>query len=225
MCDKVYLHSNLNSLHLWKSTSKLSTKSTMFVSSQSSSSDSSQHRTPLSQPTECILVSNKKSPPRGDFLLSIEFVDREGKKSGKAELLRYTHRVFITKYISMSLSSVQNCMKEFSLPKTLGLAWVLFTTLYFLFSVALPYVIGGTQQAVMNGAFANGQQDGYVKAFMQLGGELQKQLQGGCKEPVAVQLGSGVTVGIVSTNCLQQPQQAPQAGGPTGPEAPAPAAK
>jgi len=50
-------------------------------------------------------------------------------------------------------------MKDFvnslSIAKILGFAWVLFATLYFLFSVGYPFVVQNTQNTVIQGAYQN----------------------------------------------------------------------
>lgn len=98
-------------------------------------------------------------------------------------------------------------MKDFvnslSIAKTLGFAWVLFSTLYFLFSVGYPFVVQNTQNTVIQGAYQNGQVSGYTTAFTQLGQVLDEQIKGGCKQAVPVNVGSGVTLGVVNVACLQ----------------------
>ena len=98
-------------------------------------------------------------------------------------------------------------MKDFvnalSIAKTLGFAWVLFATLYFLFSVGYPFLLQNTQTTVLQGAYQNGQVSGYTTAFTQLGQVLDEQMKGGCKQAVPVNVGSGVTLGVVNIACLQ----------------------
>ena len=106
------------------------------------------------------------------------------------------------------------------LAKVLGAAWVIFTTLYFLLSIALPYIIQSTQTAALQGSYNNGQSYGYQAAVVQLGQALGAQLEGGCKEPVPVNFGTGAPVGILSTNCLQAVVEA--AMNPQNQQAPAP---
>lgn len=114
-------------------------------------------------------------------------------------------------------------LKEISFAKTLGLAWVLFTTLFFLFSVLFPVIESGKVNSAMqlgynNGAkdalaqatasfsgnvLQNGYNNGYGTAIMQLGKALQDQYVQGCKEPVPVTIGTG-SVNIVSVDCFQK---------------------
>ncbi len=96
-------------------------------------------------------------------------------------------------------------------------AWVIFTTLFFLLYFAVPSIYVKTQTQALNGAYQNGQVSGYNTAFSQLGEVLDKQVKGGCKEAIPVNVGSG-TLGVVNTACLKgadqsaqpQPQPAPQ---------------
>jgi hypothetical protein len=98
-------------------------------------------------------------------------------------------------------------MKDFinalSIAKTLGFAWVFFATLYFLFSLAYPFVVQNTQNTAIQGAYQNGQVSGYTTAFTQLGQVLDEQIKGGCKQAVPVNVGSGLTLGVVNVACLQ----------------------
>ncbi len=90
-------------------------------------------------------------------------------------------------------------------------AWVVFTTLFFLLYLAAPYLIERNQTQALNGAYQNGQINGYNTAFTQLGDVLDKQVKGGCKEAIPVNVGSG-TLGVVNTACLkgaEQPAQTP----------------
>jgi|GEM_PF-3958394 len=109
-------------------------------------------------------------------------------------------------------------MKDFAnaltLGKTLGFAWILFTTLYFLFSLAYPFVVQSTQTNVLQGAYQNGQVSGYTTAFTQLGQVLDEQMKGGCKQAVPVNVGSGVTLGVVNVACLQAQSGAVQSTSP-----------
>lgn len=118
-------------------------------------------------------------------------------------------------------------LANLSLSRILGAAWVIFTTLYFLLSIALPYMVTQAQNVALQGSFQNGQSNGYEAAVLQLGQALGAQLEGGCKEPVPVNFGTGAPVGILSTNCLQtvveaamNPANQPA---PAAPETPAPA--
>jgi hypothetical protein len=103
--------------------------------------------------------------------------------------------------------------------------WVGFTTLYFLVSVSIPFVIQKTQANLMQNAYNNGAnqaandiltktfsgnvyQNGYNTAFVQLGQALGKQVSEGCKSPIPVNVGGTGALGIVSTDCIQPPQQA-----------------
>lgn len=115
----------------------------------------------------------------------------------------------------------------------LVVAWIIFTSLYFLFSVTYPFVVGKTQSAAIQAAQVQGYntavsqamqtfsgnvfQNGYGKAVLDLASALDAQLKGGCKEIVPIQIGSGA-IGIVNVACIQQatawaqaPAQAPAA--------------
>lgn len=104
----------------------------------------------------------------------------------------------------------------------LGAAWIIFTTVYFLLSVASPYIFERTQAAALQGSYQNGQANGYQAAVLQLGQALSTQLQGGCKEAVPVNFGTGAPIGIVSTNCLQGPNGGQQTPGTPESWAPVP---
>jgi hypothetical protein len=107
-------------------------------------------------------------------------------------------------------------LANLGLGKILGAAWIFFTTVYFFLTMVAPYLILQVQGNLINNAVntqlntvfqkgqENGQNIGYQSAYAQLGQALGAQFQGGCKEPIPVNLGSGTTVGIISMNCLQQ---------------------
>jgi hypothetical protein len=80
-------------------------------------------------------------------------------------------------------------LANLSLSRILGAAWVIFTTLYFLLSIALPYMVTQAQNVALQGSFQNGQSNGYEAAV------LFKHLK---KEPVPVNFGTGAPVGILS---------------------------
>jgi hypothetical protein len=67
-------------------------------------------------------------------------------------------------------------------------------------------------------AFQNGQNNGYLTAFMNLGQALSAQVTDGCKQVIPINLGTGTTMGVVNVACLQQGQS-----GTTQEPAPAPA--
>jgi hypothetical protein len=101
------------------------------------------------------------------------------------------------------------------------LAWVFFTTVYFLLSIGYPLVIGKTQSAALANAQQQGYnvavsqamqtfsgnvfQNGYGKAVLDLATALQAQVEGGCKEAVPVTIGSG-SLGIINVACISQAQ-------------------
>lgn len=120
--------------------------------------------------------------------------------------------------------------------------WVGITSLYFFGSLAYTFVTNQTlnqknqlaeqvQAAYANGynaavadalksfsgnAFQNGQNNGYLTAFMNLGQALSAQVADGCKQVIPINLGSGTTMGVVNVACLQQGQSgATQAPAPT----------
>lgn len=102
-----------------------------------------------------------------------------------------------------------------SIGRVVAYAWVFFVTVYFFLTLTAPYLItqiqGGlikNQASVLANSqlepvFKNGQAAGFQAAIGQLGQALGTQLQGGCKEPVPVTFGSGVTVNVLTENCLQ----------------------
>lgn len=114
---------------------------------------------------------------------------------------------------------------------SLVLAWVFFTTVYFLLSVGYPFVVGKTQSAALLNAQQQGYntavnqamqtfsgnvfQNGYGKAVLDLANALDAQVKGGCKEAVPVTIGSG-SIGIINTACIEQAKAA------TAPAQPAP---
>jgi hypothetical protein len=97
-------------------------------------------------------------------------------------------------------------------------AWVLFVSLYFLCSIAYPYIAtksmdaayqngraAGTQEtytAAMASFSGNVFQNGYSTAFGQLGQALATQVKEGCKQAIPVTVASGTTIGVVNTGCL-----------------------
>jgi hypothetical protein len=101
----------------------------------------------------------------------------------------------------------------------LVIAWVFFTSVYFLLSVGYPFVIGKTQSSALATAQQQGYntavsqamqtfsgnvfQNGYGKAVLDLATALEAQVKGGCKEAVPVTIGSG-SLGIINTACIQQ---------------------
>jgi hypothetical protein len=101
----------------------------------------------------------------------------------------------------------------------LVIAWIIFTTLYFLISVSYPFIIGKTQNVALEQARAVGYnqavsqamqtfsgnvfQNGYGKAVLDLATALDAQVKWGCKEAVPVQIGSGA-LGIVNVACIEQ---------------------
>jgi hypothetical protein len=101
----------------------------------------------------------------------------------------------------------------------LMVAWMIFTTLYFLFSVTYPFIVGRTQSAALQAAQAQGYnsavsqamqtfsgnvfQNGYGKAVVDLATALDAQVKGGCNEAVPIQIGSGA-LGVVNVACIQK---------------------
>ena len=61
-------------------------------------------------------------------------------------------------------------------------AWVIFTTLYFLLSLAVPVIVSKAQNQAMQGSFQNGQLNGYNSAFSLMGQALTSQVKEGCKQ-------------------------------------------
>jgi hypothetical protein len=112
----------------------------------------------------------------------------------------------------------------------LVVAWIFFTSVYFLLSVGYPFVIGKTQSAAIATAQQQGYntavsqamqtfsgnvfQNGYGKAVLDLASALDAQVKWGCKEAVPVTIWSG-SLGIINTACIAQAQS-----GATKPPAP-----
>ncbi len=112
---------------------------------------------------------------------------------------------------------------DYSVGKVVTAAWVLFTSLFFLYSVAFPVLEkqkldSATQVGYVNGyqtaanqamsslsgnTFQNGQNNGYGTAILQLAQALASQYNEGCAKAVPVTIGSG-SVGILSVDCLQK---------------------
>ena len=118
-----------------------------------------------------------------------------------------------------SLMLSKESLATLGLGKMIGAAWVIFTTVYFLLSMALPTLIASNQNGALQNSFNNGESSGYQKAVLQLGQALGAQYDGGCKEPVPVSFGTGAPVGILSANCLQTVVE--QAMNPANQQAPA----
>lgn len=132
----------------------------------------------------------------------------------------------------------QTQAKSQSIGMILLWVWVAFTSLYLFISIAYPYINKSTVEstavnAYQNGynaavsdalksfsgnAYQNGKNEGYLTAFINLGQALNAQVTDGCKQVIPIQLGTGVTMGVVNVACLQQP-----AG--SGAQAPAPEAQ
>ena len=91
-------------------------------------------------------------------------------------------------------------------------AWVIFTTLYFLLSLAVPYILRdvASQNIALQQSFTNGQQNGqlngYNTAFGMMGQALSAQVKEGCKQALPLTVGSGQTIGVVNIDCLPKPQ-------------------
>jgi hypothetical protein len=99
------------------------------------------------------------------------------------------------------------------------IAWIIFTSLYFLLSVTYPFVVGKTQSAAIQQAQVQGYntavsqamqtfsgnvfQNGYGKAVLDLATALDAQVKGGCAEAVPVQIGTGV-LAVVNVECIQK---------------------
>ena len=115
------------------------------------------------------------------------------------------------------------CFQDLTVGKMVTAAWVIFTSLFFLYSVSYPILEGTKLQsattagfnngfntaanqamASMSGnALQNGYNNGYGTAIMQLAQALTTQYAEGCQKPVPVTIGTG-SVGIVSIDCLQK---------------------
>jgi hypothetical protein len=105
-----------------------------------------------------------------------------------------------------------------SIQSSIVAAWVLFVSLYFLGSIAYPYLASkNLDAAYQNGRAAGSQetynaamasfsgnvfQNGYSTAFGQLGQALATQVKEGCKQAIPVTVASGTTIGVVNTGCL-----------------------
>lgn len=119
----------------------------------------------------------------------------------------------------------QTQVKSQSIGMILLWVWVAFTSLYLFVSVAYPYINKTTVEstavtAYQNGynaavsdalksfsgnAYQNGKNEGYLTAFINLGQALNAQVTDGCQQVIPIQLGTGVTMGVVNVACLQQP--------------------
>lgn len=133
-----------------------------------------------------------------------------------------------------------NLLENVSVGKAITAAWVLFATVFFLYSVFFPSLektkIDAVSQAAYNQGFAaaanqamssfsgnvlqNGYNNGYGTAILQLAQALANQYSQGCKEAVPVTIGSG-SVGVISVDCLQKAAQEAA----SGQTAPAPTAQ
>ncbi len=136
----------------------------------------------------------------------------------------------------------QTPQKSLSVGMILLWVWVAFTSLYLFLTVAYPYINKSTVEstavtAYQNGynaavsdalrsfsgnAYQNGKNEGYLTAFINLGQALNAQVSDGCKQVIPIQLGTGVTMGVVNVACLQQPASGAQQ---PAPQAPAPEAQ
>lgn len=116
-----------------------------------------------------------------------------------------------------------NLFQDIPVGKTLAVAWVLFTSLFFLYFVSYPLIerskLDAAAQVGYNNGYGaavnmamssfsgnvlqNGYNNGYGTAVTQLAQALEKQYQDGCTEAVPVTIGTG-SVGIVSVDCLQK---------------------
>jgi hypothetical protein len=110
-------------------------------------------------------------------------------------------------------------LSQFTASGALVIAWIIFTSLYFLISVTYPFIVGKTQSAAIQQAQVQGYnsavsqamqtfsgnvfQNGYGKAVLDLATALDAQVKNGCKEAVPVQIGSGA-LGIVNVACITQ---------------------
>jgi hypothetical protein len=109
-------------------------------------------------------------------------------------------------------------------------AWVVFTSLFTLYSLFFGVLQSSKIQAAQQSGYAQGAnavsqqamqsfsgnvfQNGYSSAVSQLVGELAKQYEGGCTQAVPVSVGTG-SIGLLSADCLQKIT----ASGATAPEA------
>ena len=147
-------------------------------------------------------------------------------KSGRSLFLKWKHfSLYSLRYLYFYLFRMNpsSFSSDFSVGKSVLAAWVLFTSLFFLYFVGYPMIeskkITEAQQVWYNNGYSTavnqamstfsgntlqtGYNNGYGTAIVQLAQALTAQYNEGCSKPVPVTIGSG-SVGIVSVDCLQK---------------------
>ena len=138
-------------------------------------------------------------------MYAVSHENRKRKKLEKHRSLTILGSVLF--FYLFSMFNKDSCMNVCGpVSRAVAWAWVIFTTLYFLLSLAVPVIVSKAQNQAMQGSFQNGQLNGYNSAFSLMGQALTSQVKEGCKQALPLTVGSGQTIGVVNVDCLPKPQ-------------------
>ena len=138
-------------------------------------------------------------------MYAVSHENRKRKKLEKQRSLTILGSVLF--FYLFSMFNKDACMNVCGpVSRAVAWAWVIFTTLYFLLSLAVPVIVSKAQNQAMQGSFQNGQLNGYNSAFSLMGQALTSQVKEGCKQALPLTVGSGQTIGVVNVDCLPKPQ-------------------
>ena len=138
-------------------------------------------------------------------MYAVSHENRKRKKLEKHRSLTILGSVLF--FYLFSMFNKDSCMNVCGpVSRAVAWSWVIFTTLYFLLSLAVPVIISKAQNQAMQGSFQNGQLNGYNSAFSLMGQALTSQVKEGCKQALPLTVGSGQTIGVVNVDCLPKPQ-------------------
>ena len=114
-------------------------------------------------------------------MYAVSHENRKRKKLEKHRSLTILGSVlFFYHFLMFNKDSCMNVCGPVS--RAVAWAWVIFTTLYFLLSLAVPVIVSKAQNQAMQGSFQNGQLNGYNSAFSLMGQALTSQVKEGCKQ-------------------------------------------
>ena len=138
-------------------------------------------------------------------MYAVSHENRKRKKLEKHRSLTILGSVLF--FYLFSMFNKDSCMNVCGpVSRAVAWSWVIFTTLYFLLSLAVPVIVSKAQNQAMQGSFQNGQLNGYNSAFSLMGQALTSQVKEGCKQALPLTVGSGQTIGVVNVDCLPKPQ-------------------
>ena len=116
-------------------------------------------------------------------MYAVSHENRKRKKLEKHRSLTILGSVLF--FYLFSMFNKDSCMNVCGpVSRAVAWSWVIFTTLYFLLSLAVPYIIRdvSSQNIALQQSFINGQQNGANSAFGMMGQALTSQVKEGCKQ-------------------------------------------